>query len=330
MMTRTKSDNDSGGEREAAPKERLTHRIADPSANDTQFRDGRPMEAITAAIQQPGMRLSQIVATVMEGYADRPALGQRTHELTTDAVTGRTSVRSLPRFKTISYRQLWGRVGAVAAAWHNDPAHPLGAGDFVCTMGFTSTDYTTLDLACVYLGAVSVPLQISATVSQLMPIIAETAPRILATSIDFLDDAVESVLAGFAPQRLLVLDYLPPDDEHKDKFEAARRRLAQARRAVVVDSLSAVLGRGRRLPPAPMFVADPDEDPLAMVTYTSGHTGTPKSATYTERVIARNWRNPPRLPRTSINYAPMSHALGRAMVAITLASGGTGYFCGQE
>ena len=79
-----------------------------------------------------------------------------------------------------------------------------------------------------------------------------------------------------------------------------------------------------------MFVGDPDEDPLAMVIYRSGHTGTPKTATYTERMIAHNWRNPPRLPRTSINYAPMSHALGRALVAITLASGGTGYFCGQE
>jgi hypothetical protein len=30
-----------------------------------------PLEAITAAVQQPGMRLSQIVATVMAGYGDR-------------------------------------------------------------------------------------------------------------------------------------------------------------------------------------------------------------------------------------------------------------------
>ena len=58
-------------------EERLARRIADLYATDRQFADARPSEAITAAIDQPGLRLPQIVRTVMEGYADRPALAQR-------------------------------------------------------------------------------------------------------------------------------------------------------------------------------------------------------------------------------------------------------------
>ena len=65
-------------------EERLARRIADLYANDQQFADARPSAAITAAIDQPGLRLPQIVRTVMEGYADRPALGQRAVRFVTD------------------------------------------------------------------------------------------------------------------------------------------------------------------------------------------------------------------------------------------------------
>src|SRR6185436_7386845 len=93
-------------------EERLECRIADLYTNDRQFADARPSEAISAAIGQPGLRLPQIMRTVMEGYADRPALAQRAVRLVSDPQTGRTSVDLLPRFETTSYRQLWDRVGA--------------------------------------------------------------------------------------------------------------------------------------------------------------------------------------------------------------------------
>ena len=49
-------------------------------------------------------------------------------------------------------------------------------GDRVCVLGFTSVDYTTVDMALVQIGAVAVPLQTSAPVAQLRPIVAETEP----------------------------------------------------------------------------------------------------------------------------------------------------------
>lgn len=46
--------------------ERLTRRIQSLSATDAQFAAARPDEAISAAIRRPGLRLPQLVQTVME------------------------------------------------------------------------------------------------------------------------------------------------------------------------------------------------------------------------------------------------------------------------
>src|SRR5918996_4982443 len=107
--------------------DREERHAAELYANDQQVRDAMPIAEITAAIRQPGTPITRIVATVMEVYADRPALGQRATELVTDPVTGRTSLRLLPRFDTVSYGELWARAGAVAAEWQHDSRHPLTA-----------------------------------------------------------------------------------------------------------------------------------------------------------------------------------------------------------
>lgn len=100
------------------------------------------------AARQPGLRLPQIIETLVNGYADRPALGQRARELTTDPVSGRTTTRLLPAFDTISYGELWERVRALASALRHDTHYSLMPGDFVATVGFASPDYLTVDLLC--------------------------------------------------------------------------------------------------------------------------------------------------------------------------------------
>jgi hypothetical protein len=55
----------------------LASRFALLMADDPQFRDAAPSEAVTAAKTERELRMAQIVATTMEGYADRPALGER-------------------------------------------------------------------------------------------------------------------------------------------------------------------------------------------------------------------------------------------------------------
>jgi hypothetical protein len=146
----------------AANLERKARRIERLNAEDPQFRDSFPLEAVAAAKLQPELRLAQVVRIVMDGYADRPALGQRARKLVTDPANGRRTLRLLPSFDTITYRELWTRSCAVASEWHHDGQYPLRAGDFVCILGFASTDYATLLLASIHLGAVIVPLQTSA------------------------------------------------------------------------------------------------------------------------------------------------------------------------
>lgn len=91
-----------------------------------------------------------------------------------DAHMGRTTAELLPRFETITYRELRDRTGAIASAWMNKPVRP---GDRVCVLGFTSVDYTIVDVALIRLGAVSVPLQTGAPVAALGRIVAESKPR---------------------------------------------------------------------------------------------------------------------------------------------------------
>ena len=313
---------------------RLARRIADLYAYDAQFAAARPDDTTTAAISQPDMRLAQIVQTVMKAYADRPALGARAVELVTDPETGRASHRLLPRFDTITYRELWQRATELARTLVDELVVP---GDRVCVLGFTSIDYTTVDLALVASGAVAVPMQTGARLGQLQPIVAETEPVLIASSIDNLTDAVELALTGHQVKRLLVFDYQPAVDDQRDAFAAAGARLAKMGSSVVVETLADARRRGQRLPTATLFPTG-EEDPLRLLIYTSGSTGTPKGAMHTERLVAGGWRPSAWFdvdrsagePIITLNFMPMSHVMGRSVLHGTLGKGGTAYFSARS
>ncbi|WP_243794761.1 carboxylic acid reductase [Saccharopolyspora gloriosae] len=285
---------------------------------------GEGIAEVMAAVAEhgSGKGLAEVMAALLEGYGDRPALGERAKEPAT--------TRLLPRFDTISYRELWARIRAVAGKWYHDPRHPLSAGDRVCFLGFSSIDYVTLDLACVHSGLVSVPLQTSAPLSQLNPIIAETEPNVLAASVEHLDTAVEAVLAGSSIQRVIVFDHRPDVPEHDDAFESARWRLAEAGSPVLLDPLAALVDHGADLPPAPLHTPEQGEDELALIIYTSGSTGSPKGAMYTQKLVGTAWYGftygSADVPVIGVHYMPQSHLAGRYSVMTSLARGGVGYF----
>ncbi len=303
-------------------------------AVDPQLDALRPDQAVTAAIQQPGQSLSGILTAVMEGYAGRPAAGERARELVTDPATGRSSVRLLPWFDTVSYGELWGRIRAIGADWHLDGAAPVEAGDFVAILGFTSLDYATVDIASMSLGAVCVPLPSTATAAQLAPIITETGPRVLATSVELLDTAAACALASGSIRRVVVFDYDARVDDQRERLDATRARLAEASAPITVTPLCDVIAHGRTLPAVPLYTAQPGENPLRLLIYTSGSTGTPKGAMHLENMVRAVWgaqRPPaPYLPAMSINYLPLSHAAGRAILFRTFAAGGTCYFTARS
>ncbi|MFK8843901.1 carboxylic acid reductase [Streptomyces sp. Ac-502] len=276
------------------------------------------------------MSLAELVTTVMEGYADRPALGERATEPVIDPDTGRTTLRLLKRFDTISYGELWERVGAVASEWQRHPDHAVSRGDFAAVLGAPSAEYTVVDLACVRSGAVSVPLQAGASAEHLAPIVAQTGPRLLSVDMAHLDVALQ--LAADAPSlvRIVVLGHRPEVTAHQEKLDSARDRLAAQGRGVSLDTLASVIARGRALPPAPRSPEGATADALSLLIYTSGSTGTPKGAMYTERLVRQFWVDfvPGQGLRPSIvlNYMPLSHMMGRGVLFGTLAKGGIAYF----
>jgi fatty acid CoA ligase FadD9 len=315
-------------------EERLERRIAELSAIDPQFAAARPSPAVAAALEQPALRLSQIIQTVLEGYADRPALAQRAVEFVKDPQTGRTSLKLLSRFETITYRELGDRVDALGRALSNDTVR---AGDRVCVLGITGVDYATIDIALAQIGAVSVPLQTSAAIAQLQPIVTETEPSVIAVSVNQLPDAVELIRSGSetgpAPAKLVVFDYHPEADDERETVETARARLADT--GVIMQTLDDVLARGKALPPTPVVAPDED-DPLTLLIYTSGSTGTPKGAMYRASNAGKMWHRSarslvgPSAVSITLNFMPMSHVMGRMVLYGTLGNGGTAYFAAKS
>ena len=313
-----------------ARDEEQHRRVSALAAADPQFAAAQPSPAVAAAVDEPGLTLAQTMQTVLDGYADRPALGQRKVEFVTDAA-GRTGVALLPEFETITYRELSDRAAAVAAAWHAASVRP---GDRVAVLGFTSVDYTVIDIALALMGAVSVPLQTSAAPAQLTPIVAETAPAVVAASVANLADAVALVHDAPSVTRLVVFDYLDRVDEHREALQTARAELADT--AVAVEALGDIAERGAALPPAPASPADDSDESLALLIYTSGSTGAPKGAMYPARNAAKMWRRSskdwfgPSAASITLNFMPMSHVMGRGILYGTLANGGTAYFAARS
>lgn len=316
------------GSREA----RFDRRVAELYATDPQFAAADPIPDVTAAANRSGLRLPEIVDTILTGYARRPALGQRKVEFVLDPNTGRTTARLLPAFETITYQQLAGRVDTLASNWADNPVQP---GDRVAILGFTSLDYTTIDLALMRLGAVSVPLQTGMPPAQLRTIVAETEPTLIATSVAHLDEAVIAVLASPASARLVVFDFHPEVDDDREALSEAAIHLVEAGSSVPVGTLASDIRDGLRAP-APA-VADA-EDPLTLLIYTSGSTGAPKGAMYRESKIAKLWcgastywdETHSKFPSITLSFMPMSHIMGRQILYGSLSTGGTVYFAARS
>ncbi|MEB3069136.1 carboxylic acid reductase [[Mycobacterium] vasticus] len=313
-----------------AAQEQKARRVAELAASDPQFAAAQPDPAVVAAVEAQ-TKLAPIVRAVLDGYADRPALGQRAVEFVADPASGRTVAQLQPRFDTVSYGELAQRVRAVSAALAAAAVRP---GDRVAVLGFTSVDYTVIDVALGQIGGVSVPLQTSAAVGTLAPIVAETEPRVIAASVGSLSDAVELVLAGPAPTRLVVFDYHEQVDDHRDALADARARLAGLE--IVVEPLADLLARGRNLSAPAESAADEQDDPLALLVYTSGSTGAPKGAMYPQSNVSRMWVRStknwfgPSAASITLNFMPMSHIMGRGILFGTLGNGGTAYFSARS
>lgn len=316
-------------------EDRLARRIAELKADDPQFAAAAPDAHIARAIDDPEVRLPDILRIVLDGYAARPALGQRALRFVDDGA-GRTVAELLPRFDTLTYAELSRRVHAVTTALAH--VHP---GDRVALLGFTSVDYTTIDMALAMLGAVSVPLQTSAAVDTLRPIVAETEPVLIASSVDALADAVTLTLGAPTVTSLLVFDHHAQIDDHREAVESAAGQLRDVGSTVRIETIAEILAPRSSWPVTELTAREAipsDPSALALLIYTSGSTGAPKGAMYPEHLVANSWRHSFRaswgdqtlLPSITLNFMPMSHVMGRGLLYGTLGAGGTAYFAARS
>lgn len=299
-------------------------RLAEVLATDDEVRARLPLRAVAEKVRRSGGALSEIIETVMLGYADRPALGER--RPVTDPGAAPTPLDRLePRFSTISYREAWTRARSISTAWRDPAATLLGAGEVICSLAAPSVEFAVLELATIATGAVSVPISPSAPVGQWLSVFRETRPRMLAVGVELLAAVVAAVPADLLPPTVVVLGGSRP-------AEVTGRAVAEVTTAgAAVHTLRDLDRRGRDLPQAPLARPAPGTDPLAQILYTSGSTGDPKGAIFLARLVAEEWRGAAQLPGPSIvlHHAPMSHVAGYITLRRCLAGGGTCYFIGR-
>ncbi len=305
--------------------------ILEMAKNDPQLQELMPDPAVERALDRPGLSLQQLIDTVLTGYAGRPAFGERAYDAGVDPATGRRHRVYLPRFDTISYQELRNRITSLATTWRRHEQHRVQPGDFVCILGFGGTDYLTVDLACAYAQAVSVPLQTTLATADLDGIFTDVAPTAVAATVDDLVSAAK--LAGAHPsiRSVIAFDYDERVDGDRDQFAAAQTELAQTRSKAELITLRELVGFGDFEAWEPLAPNDEGDERMAMIVHSSGSTGTPKGAIITERSAAATWaRVGPLLPNVKVAFAPLNHVMGRSTVFNTLVRGGTCFFTAKS
>jgi fatty acid CoA ligase FadD9 len=287
-----------------------------------------PEPSVDEALRADGATLERSIGAILDGYADRPALGERQYRVVTDPVSGQSVRRLDSAYVTFTYGELHTRVKQLALAWRGNGPCPVQPGDFVCILGFSGIDYVTADLACAYTQAVCVPLQATMATSDIDLILDSTQATVLVVTASHLGVASQLARRSESVRCVIVMDYDDAVDQDRESLGALRRDVASAGKAIRVTALDALTAaeEGASWEPLPAGPA-PDER-LAVLLHSSGSTGTPKGAVYLERKVRRTQfataGHP--VPVIRLSFLPLNHQAGRRTVYNTLARGGTLYF----
>ncbi|MDO5701370.1 MAG: long-chain fatty acid--CoA ligase [Bowdeniella nasicola] len=185
-------------------------------------------------------------------------------------------------------------------------ASGLQAGDRVAIMSATRYEWTLADLACLYAGAVVVPVYETAAPEQVSAILRNAGPRAAFVETDEHAHLLEAAFAeaGLHPHGIW-------------RFAGQTDLAALARRG---QSISRGELEERRL------VAGPDD--IATVVYTSGTTGRPRGACITHENfihqmlnIAAAYGEVVREDGSTIIFLPLAHVLARGLQIICLTNG---------
>jgi fatty acid CoA ligase FadD9 len=299
-------------------------RVLELAANDPQLQELMPDETVLAEIKRPDQTLAGVVSAILSGYGPRPALGMRKYGVAGDDA-GRQVRRWLPEYETITYSELERRVRAVATVWQHDEGRRVEPNQAVVVLGFASTDYVTLDLACPLVQAMAVPLQTSLAGQDLQRITVDTEPVVIAATAVDLAVAAELAADQSTVHTVVAFDLDLRVDADREQWETVQQTLAGTTATLV--SMNDLIAAGADRPwdpPEPIV----DSERMALLVHSSGSTGTPKGAIITECHARYQFTNlpPTPVPTVRLAFAPLNHFQGRGAVFNTLARGGTAFF----
>jgi fatty acid CoA ligase FadD9 len=320
----TTIDSGAGGEELSNDvlMQRARERLGELLKRDAELERSVPvLESIKEIMSCP--TTIETVAKAFEIYADRPCFAERDVERTSDG-----GERLLPRFRTVTFADVWARVEAFASGLVHEKL--LDTGSFVGICGFGSVDWVVADLASVYLAAVTAPLQTGMGPTDLKQIVQETQLRCIVCSVEQLESIV-AVLPDCPSVKGIVVMDMRDDADLEGKVDI------DAMCAVRVVTMRSVEEQGRKLGVLPKVLpsARGERDPLMTLIYTSGSTGTPKGAMVPESLLRGQWQEGfflrlihimPEFPYVIVNYMPLNHGAGRLNITHSVVRGGLTFF----
>jgi len=290
-----------------SPKKKYALRLIELGKNDSQIGALYPVKSIREKALEEGLSLAQIIDVFLDGYGERPALGERSYEVVREEKTDKKVRQYLPDFTTISYGALNQRVKALSMAWRTHAHCTVKRGEFVMIMGFADVDFATLDMACAYAEAVTVPIQSSTSGADLAEIVANIEPVVIAATLTDLFVAVELAAKHPTVKSVIVFNYNEHVDVEKKIVTQAKQILADADGNKQLFTLSELIAFGQNQPWTWLPTNENHLENCAGILHSSGSTGKPKGAIISAKAFARNW-------------------IGLASTLPILSVGGTGYF----
>lgn len=294
---------------------------------DAELAKQLPDEAAYKTFYETDQPLPELLHTLFQAYGDRPALGERDYDIVSDKITGLKTRYYKRKYNSISFAQLLDRILCVSSAWQKPGPHRVKPDDFVCIMGFAGVDYVTIDTACAFAQAVTVPIQAAYGFDTLNGMLAEIEPKTIATTVEDLTMAVRLASANASVKSLIVFDYDGADEANVAAVENAQKALTEANAKLSLVLLEDLMALGDKDDWAFLPEHKDGSKRLAAIIHSSGSTGTPKGAMLTEGALIGHWRNSRiATPIIGIGLAPLNHLTGRVSLASTLSVGGVIYF----
>ncbi len=228
-----------------------------------------------------------------------------------DAVNYKRDHRWLP----ISSDELLQRIQRIACGLKS---LGVSSGDRVALLSESRPEWTLSDAACLFAGAVDVPIYPTLTPSQVRYILRDSGARVLIVSnIEKFREIQEVVSEGSALEHIVFIEPTPGKDAHGISLAELEQRgatLAQAQPELIKNL-------GREISP----------DDLATIIYTSGTTGEPKGVMLTHSNLVSNLIDSSahlsfERDDSVLSVLPLSHVLERVAMYMYLYHGMAVYF----